>query len=58
MELNFSENVKQLITAFILMIIPLILILIGIIIPIVNAYYFIGAVTWFGVGLILFRALY
>ncbi len=58
MELNFSENVKQLITAFILMIIPLILILIGIILPIVNAYYFIGAVTWFGVGLILFGALY
>ncbi len=58
MELNFSENVKQLITAFILMIIPLILILIGIIIPVVNAYYFIGAVTWFGVGLILFGALY
>jgi hypothetical protein len=58
MELNFSENVKQLITAFILMIIPLILILIGIIIPVVNAYYFIGAVTWFGVGLILFSALY
>ncbi len=58
MELNFSENVKQLITAFILMIIPLILILIGIILPIVNAYYFIGAVTWFGVGLILFSALY
>jgi len=58
MELNFSENVKQLITALILMIIPLILILIGIIIPIVNAYYFIGAVTWFGVGLILFSALY
>jgi hypothetical protein len=39
------------------MIIPLLLILIGVIIPIVNAYYFIGAVTWFGAGLILFSAL-
>jgi hypothetical protein len=57
MELNLSENVKQIITAFVLMIIPLLLILIGIIIPIVNAYYFIGAVTWFSVGLILFTAL-
>lgn len=57
MELNLSENVKQIITAFVLMIIPLILILVGILIPIINAYYFIGLITWFGVGLILFSAL-
>jgi len=57
MELNLSDNTKQIITAFVLMIIPLLLILIGVILPIVNAYYFIAAVTWFGVGLILFSAL-
>ena len=57
MELNLSDTVKQIITAFILMIIPLLLILIGIILHIVNVYYFISAVTWFGVGLILFSAL-
>ena len=57
MELNLSDNARQIITAFVLMIIPLLLILIGVILPIVNAYYFIGAVTWFGVGLILFCAL-
>jgi hypothetical protein len=57
MELNLSDTVKQIITAFILMIIPLLLILIGVILPIINAWYFIGAVTWFGVGLILFSAL-
>ena len=57
MELNLSDKVKQIISAFVLMIIPLLLILIGVMIPIVNAYYFIGAVTWFGAGLILFSAL-
>ncbi len=57
MELNLSDKVKQIITAFILMIIPLLLIIIGAILPIINAWYFIGAVTWFGVGLILFSAL-
>ncbi len=57
MELNLSDNAKQVLTAFILMIIPLLLVLIGILLPIVNAWYFIGAITWFGVGLILFSAL-
>lgn len=57
MEFNLSDNVKQIIMAFILMILPLLLILFGILLPIINAYYFIGAVTWFGVGLILFTAL-
>jgi hypothetical protein len=57
MELNLSDTVKQVIMALILMIIPLILILIGVILPIINAWYFIGAVTWFGTGLILFSAL-
>ena len=57
MEVNLSDNVKQVLTVFIMMIIPLILILLGILLPIVNAWYFIGAITWFGVGLILFSAL-
>jgi len=57
MELNLSDNAKQIIIAFILMILPLLLVLVGILLPIVNAYYFIGAVTWFGVGLIIFSAL-
>lgn len=57
MELNLSDNVKQVLTVFILMIFPLILVLVGILLPIVNAWYFIGAITWFGVGLILFSAL-
>ena len=57
MELNLSDNIKQIINAFILMILPLLLVLVGILLPIINAYYFIGAITWFGVGLILFSAL-
>lgn len=57
MELDLSDNIKQLIMALILMILPLLLILIGVLMPIINAWYFIGAVTWFGIGLILFNAL-
>ena len=57
MKLELSDTIKQIITALILMILPLILILIGAILPIENAWYFIGTITWFGVGLILFNAL-
>jgi hypothetical protein len=54
MELNLSDKVKQLIAAFILMIIPLLLILIGAISNYLNAWYYIGTITWFGIGLIFF----
>lgn len=57
MELELSDTFKQIIMALILMILPILLIIIGMILPIVNAWYFIGAVTWFGVGLIIFSAL-
>ena len=57
MELNLSERVKQLYAALILMIIPLLLILIGTIINLLNAWFYIISITWFGIGLILFMAL-
>jgi hypothetical protein len=57
MKLELSDNIKQIITALILMILPILLIIIGMIIPIISAWYFIGAITWFGVGLIIFNAL-
>jgi len=38
---------------FILLILPILLILIGMIVPVLNAWYFILAISWFGLGLIL-----
>jgi hypothetical protein len=57
MEINLSDTVKQIIMAFILMVIPMLLILVGVLIELLNAWYFIGMVTWFGVGLIIFSVL-
>ena len=57
MELNLSESKKQVISIFLLMILPLLVILLGLVYDIMNAWYFIGAVTWFGVGLVFFCAI-
>jgi len=64
MEFNTSDQVKQLIQAFFLMILPGIIILIGILADITNilggfltAWYYILAITWFGAGIIFFNAL-
>lgn len=57
MELNLSDRVKQLIAALILMIIPLFLIFIGAVYNYLNAWYYIGTITWFGIGLIFFTTL-
>jgi len=57
MEINLTETKKQLISVFLLMILPLLVILIGLFYNVLNAWYFIGAVTWFGTGLIFFCAI-
>jgi len=57
MELNLSDRVKQVFVALILMIIPLLLILIGVIFNLLNAWYYIISITWFGLGLIFFTTL-
>ena len=57
MELNLSENMKQMISAFLLLILPLIAIALGMVFNILNAWYFILVITWFGLGVIFFGAL-
>ena len=58
MELNLSPRIKQAIAALILLILPLITILLGIIYDVFNAWYYITAITWFGLGVIFFSAIY
>ncbi|MCK5112296.1 MAG: hypothetical protein KAQ84_02020 [Thermoplasmatales archaeon] len=57
MEINLTDQVKGLLQAFLLLILPLIVIVLGIIFTIENAWYFLLAITWFGSGVIFFSAL-
>jgi len=57
MEIELSESVKRIISIFLLMILPLLIILLGAILNIYNAWLYILAATWFGSGVIFFGAL-
>ena len=57
MELDISENLKQIVTTLLLIILPLITILIGVTLNILNVWYYVLATTWFGMGVIFFTAL-
>jgi len=57
MELNISSSIKNVISAFLLFILPLITILLGVIFDIFIAWYYILAICWFGLGLIFFAVI-
>ena len=57
MELNLSSSMKQVISAFLLFILPLITLLLGVIVEIFIAWYYILAICWFGLGLIFFTVI-
>jgi len=57
MEINLTETKKQIILVFLLMILPILVIIAGLVYNVLNAWYFISAVTWFGVGLIFYCAI-
>ncbi len=57
MEINLTDQVKGVLQAFLLLILPLIVIVLGIIFAIENGWYFVLAITWFASGLIFFSAL-
>ncbi len=57
MEINLTDQVKGVLQAFLLLILPLIVLVLGIIFTIENIWYFLLAITWFGSGLIFFSAL-
>jgi len=57
MEINLNENIRDIITFILLILLPLLVILAGVIFGIQIAWYFILAVTWFGMGIIFYSAL-
>jgi len=57
MEINLSGNIKQVISIIILLILPLITLLIGLMANILNAWFYVGLITWFGMGVIFYGAL-
>lgn len=57
MEINLSETWKEIISLLLLIILPLLVILLGVIFGLLNAWYYILAVTWFGMGIIFYSAL-
>jgi hypothetical protein len=57
MEINLSENIKNILSVFILILLPLILIGIGVLTGLINAAYYILIIFWFAMGLIFYYAL-
>jgi hypothetical protein len=57
MELNLSEQLSQIITIFILLIAPLIILLIGVVGGIQQAWLFLLGIIWFGLGIMFYNAL-
>jgi len=57
MEIELPESIKKIISIFLLLILPLLIILIGVIFNIYNAWLYILAATWFASGVIFFGAL-
>jgi hypothetical protein len=57
MELNLTETTKQILSAFLLIIIPLIVIVLGIVFKIWFLWYYLLAILWFGMGFIFFGAI-
>jgi hypothetical protein len=57
MEITLSQTVKQIIIVFLLLILPLLTIGLGILFNILIAWYYIIAITWFGMGVIYVSAI-
>ena len=57
MEMTISQTVKQIIIVLLLIILPLVTIGLGIIFNILLAWFYIIAITWFGMGVIYISAI-
>jgi len=57
MEITISQTLKQIIMVLLLIILPLVTIGIGIILDILVAWFYILAITWFGMGIIYVSAI-
>lgn len=57
MELNLAQTMKQIISVFLLIILPLIVIGLGTVFGVEALWYYLLAILWFGMGFIFFGAL-
>ncbi len=57
MEITLSQTVKHIIAVLLLIILPLVTIGLGILFDILLAWYYIIAITWFGMGVIYISAI-
>jgi len=57
MELNLSENVRKFNLAFLLLILPWIIMLLGLALHFENGWFFLLCILWFGAGIVFFGAL-
>lgn len=57
MEINLSEDIRNILMLFILIILPILLIALGILTGFINAVYYILVIFWFGMGLTFYGAL-
>jgi hypothetical protein len=57
MEINLSEDIKNILMFFIMILLPLILIGIGVLASLINVGFYILAIFWFGMGLIFYNVL-
>ncbi|HEC89336.1 MAG TPA: hypothetical protein ENI44_02000 [Thermoplasmatales archaeon] len=57
MELTLSKKMRELLTLFLLIILPLILLAVGVFIGPFNVIYYLLSIFWFGMGLIFYAAI-
>jgi len=57
MELTLQDNVKKLLSVFLLILLPALLILIGAAIGFLNALFYTLTIFWFGMGIIFYSAI-
>ena len=55
MELTQNKDIMQLITFFILILLPLLLILAGVLTGLMNGVYYLLSIFWFGMGIIFYK---
>ena len=57
METNLTQTTKQIISAFLLIILPLIVIGLGTLFGVESLWYYLLSILWFGMGFIFYGAL-
>ncbi len=57
MELNITEQTGRFLQLFLLILLPLLALLLGVVLVIENAWYFVLFITWFGTGIVFYALL-